>query len=109
MSLVGLLAQRRFAVVDVETNGLSSRRDRLLQIAVITTTGDGDVLDRWSSPVRPRFDRVGPTHIHGFTPRDLKEAPAFADVAPELVRRLDGAIFTAHNAEFDWGFVARAL
>jgi DNA polymerase III subunit epsilon len=109
MSAVGLLAERRFAVVDVETNGLSSRRDRVLQIAVITTTGDGEVLDRWSSSVRPRFGRVGPTHIHGLTARDLKEAPTFADVAPELVQRLDGAVFTAHNADFDWGFVARAL
>ena len=109
MSGVGLLSERRFAVVDVETNGLSSRRDRLLQIAVITTTGDGEVLDRWSSSVRPRFGRVGPTHIHGLTARDLKEAPTFADVAPDLVRRLDGAVFTAHNADFDWGFVARAL
>jgi DNA polymerase-3 subunit epsilon len=109
MSAVGLVAERRFAVVDVETNGLSSRRDRLLQIAVITTTGDGEILDRWSSSVRPRFGRVGPTHIHGLTAHDLKEAPTFADVAPDLVRRLDGAVFTAHNAEFDWGFVARAL
>src|SRR5262249_50059009 len=109
MSGVGSLAQRRFAVVDVETNGLSHRRDRLLQIAVITTTGDGQVLDRWSSSVRPRFGRVGPTHIHGLTARGLREAPAFAEVAPELVRRLDGAVFTAHNADFDWGFVARAL
>jgi DNA polymerase-3 subunit epsilon len=109
MPAVGPLAQRRFAVVDVETNGLSHRRDRLLQIAVITTTGDGQVLDRWSSPVRPRFGRVGPTHIHGLTPGSLREAPAFAEVAPELVRRLDGAVFTAHNADFDWGFVARAL
>jgi DNA polymerase-3 subunit epsilon len=109
MSAVGLLAERRFAVVDVETNGLSSRRDRLLQIAVITTTGDGEILDRWSSSVRPRFGRVGPTHIHGLTAHDLKEAPTFADVAPDLVQRLDGAVFTAHNAEFDWGFLARAL
>ena len=109
MSAVGLLSERRFAVVDVETNGLSSRRDWVLQVAVITTTGDGEVLDRWSSSVRPRFGRVGPTHIHGLRAHDLKEAPTFADVAPDLVRRLDGAVFTAHNAEFDWGFVARAL
>jgi DNA polymerase-3 subunit epsilon len=109
MSAVGPLAQRRFAVVDVETNGLSHRRDRLLQIAVITTTGDGQVLDRWSSSVRPRFGRVGPTHIHGLTARGLREAPAFAEVAPELVQRLDRVVFTAHNADFDWRFLSGAL
>jgi DNA polymerase-3 subunit epsilon len=106
---MGTLADERFAVVDVETSGLSRRRHRLLQVAVVTVTGEGQVLDRWSSPLRPRFGRVGPTHIHGLTARDLREAPTFAAVAPELLRRLDGAVFTAHNAAFDWGFVARAL
>src|SRR5215207_8279765 len=98
-----------FAVVDVETNGLSNRRHRLLQIAVVTVTADGEVLDRWHTLVRPRFGRVGPTHIHGLTARELRQAPAFVEVAPELVRRLDGAVFTAHNADFDWAFVSNAL
>ena len=99
----------RFAVVDVETSGLSSGRHRLLQIAVVTTTGGGDIVDRWSTLVRPRFGRVGPTHIHGLTAAELREAPTFAAVAPDLIGRLDGAVFTAHNADFDWGFVAAAL
>src|SRR5215207_1051219 len=99
----------RFAVVDVETNGLSDRRHRLLQIAVVTVDGDGTVLDRWASFVRPRFGRVGPTHIHGLTAAELRVAPTFAHVAPALLERLDGAVFTAHNADFDWGFVSQSL
>jgi DNA polymerase-3 subunit epsilon len=99
----------RFAVVDVETNGLSDRRHRLLQIAVVTVDGGGTVLDRWSSFVRPSFGRVGPTHIHGLTAAELRRAPTFAQVAPELLGRLDGAVFTAHNAEFDWGFISQSL
>jgi len=103
------LSETRFAIVDVETSGLSRRRHRLLQVAVVTVTGAGEVLDRWSTVVRPRFGRVGPTHIHGLTAAGLRDAPTFADVAPELVRRLDGPVFTAHNADFDWGFVRNAL
>jgi len=99
----------RFAVVDVETTGLSDRRHRLLQIAVVTVDAGGTVLDRWSTYVRPRFGRVGPTHIHGLTAAELRRAPTFAAVAPELLARLDGAVFTAHNAEFDWGFIAQSL
>jgi DNA polymerase-3 subunit epsilon len=99
----------RFAVVDVETSGLSRRRHRLLQIAVVTVDERGDVIDRWDTLVRPRLGRVGPTHIHGLTGRELRRAPTFADVGPELVARLDGAVFTAHNAEFDWGFISAAL
>jgi DNA polymerase-3 subunit epsilon len=102
----------RFAVVDVETSGLSRGRHRILQVAVVTTTADGTVLERWSSYVRPRFGRfgrVGPSHIHGLTARSLRTAPPFANVAPDLVSRLDGAVFVAHNAAFDWGFVKRSL
>ena len=40
------LCETRFAVVDVETSGLSRRRHRLLQVAVVTVTGGGEVLDR---------------------------------------------------------------
>src|SRR5947209_15413140 len=99
----------RFAVVDVETSGLSHRRHRLLQMAVVTVDGEGRVTDRWDTLLRPRFGRVGPTHIHGLTARELRRAATFADVGPELVSRLDGAVFTAHNAEFDWAFVSTAL
>jgi DNA polymerase-3 subunit epsilon len=109
MTVAVPLCHTRFAVVDVETSGLSRRRHRLLQVAVVIVTGDGEVVERWSSPVRPRFGRVGPTHIHGLTARSLRCAPTFAEIAPELVRRLEGVVFTAHNAEFDWGFVADAL
>jgi DNA polymerase III subunit epsilon len=106
---LGGTALDRFAVVDVETSGLSAKRHRILQIAVVTVDGRGVVTDRWDTLVRPRLGRVGPTHIHGLTARELRRAPTFADVAPELVVRLDGAVFTAHNAEFDWGFVSAAL
>src|SRR5436190_11312780 len=99
----------RFAVVDVETSGLSTRRHRVLQMAVVTMSADGEVLDRWATLVRARFGRVGPTHIHGLTAREVRRAPTFVDVAPELVRRLDGAVFTAHNVAFDWAFVSQAL
>src|SRR5262249_35568177 len=52
---------------------------------------------------------VRPRHFPVLDERGLREAPAFGEVGPELVRRPDGAAFTAHNADFDWGFVARAL
>ena len=103
------LATQRFAVVDVETSGLSPRRHRILQIAVVLVTGDGAVVDEWSSLVRPSWWRVGPRHIHGLTVRRVRRAPRFRDVAAELVSRLDGAVVVGHNVAFDWAFVTAAL
>jgi len=100
----------RFAVVDVETSGLSSRRHRILQIGVVTVEGDGTVVDQWSSLVRLAWpwSRVGPRRVHGITRRALRGAPSAGDALAELGRRLDGAVFTAHNAEFDAAFIALA-
>jgi len=99
----------RFAVVDIETSGLSLRRHRILQVAVVTVQ-DGAVIDEWSSLVRLRWpwQRVGARSVHGIDRRTLRAAPVRAHVMRELADRLDGSVFTAHNAGFDWSFIQRA-
>lgn len=99
-----------FAVVDLETSGLSTRRHRVLQIGLVIAADDGTVIDQWSTLVKLRWplQRVGPTEIHGITRRRLKGAPGLDDALDELGARLDGSIFTAHNASFDAGFLSRA-
>ena len=100
----------RFAVVDLETSGFSTRWHRILQIGLVTVESDGTVVDEWSTLVKLRWplQRVGPTHVHGITRTTLKGAPALDAVLAEFGKRLDGAIFTAHNADFDSGFLRRA-
>jgi DNA polymerase-3 subunit epsilon len=99
----------RFAVVDIETSGLSTRRHRILQVAVVTVE-DGNVIDEWSSLLKPRWplQRVGPRKVHGINRKMLRHAPPTQQVLAELIERLDGAIFTAHNVRFDWPFIERA-
>jgi DNA polymerase-3 subunit epsilon len=99
-----------FAVVDLETSGLSMRRHRVLQIGLVRVRADGTVIDEWSSFVKLRWplQRVGPTGIHGITRGTLRGAPALDDALDELGARLDGSQFTAHNAAFDAGFLSRA-
>ena len=60
-----------FAVVDLETSGLSTRWHRILQIGMVTVEADGTVVDEWSTLVKMRWplQRVGPTHVHGITRR----------------------------------------
>jgi DNA polymerase III epsilon subunit-like protein len=101
----------RFAVVDVETSGLSLRRHRVLQVGVVLVDRHGRVLDRWASLVRPRrrvFYRVGPTRLHGIRRRAVRDAPTLVDVIGQLADRLHGAVFVAHNAAFDLAFLHKA-
>jgi DNA polymerase-3 subunit epsilon len=99
----------RFAVVDIETSGLSTRRHRILQVAVVTVV-DGRITDQWSSLVRLGwpFQRIGPRRVHGIHRGQLRHAPRGREVLTELASRLDGAVFTAHNVRFDWSFLVRA-
>ncbi len=101
----------RFAVVDVETTGLSLQRDRVLQVGVVVVDAVGNVLTRWESLVRPRnrwFFRVGPTELHGIRRRDVRGAPSLDTVMRHLATDLESAIFVAHNASFDVGFLRKA-
>jgi len=101
----------RFAVVDVETSGLSLRRHHVLQIGLVIVDGNGRVLDRWSSLVAPRrrwWFRVGPVGIHGITRRMVRTAPPGPQVLNEFVARLGDSHFVAHNASFDADFLRKA-
>jgi DNA polymerase-3 subunit epsilon len=101
----------RFAVVDVETSGLSVRRHNVLQVGLVMIDGSGRVLDRWSSLIAPRhrwWFRVGPSHIHGIRRRMVRAAPPGRQVLAELTSRLGDAHFVAHNAEFDAAFLRKA-
>jgi DNA polymerase III subunit epsilon len=110
-ALPASLSEVRFAVVDVETSGLKSSSHRILQLGVVVVHADGTVLDRWHSYLRPRWGwlcRVGPRHVHGITRRDVVHAPEPGAVLAQLATRLDGAVLTAHNLDFDWAFLQRA-
>lgn len=103
-----------YAVVDLETTGLSPASDQILEIGLVHLDATGAPLRRWSTLVRPAPGadgrlHVGPTAIHGLSPADLADAPVMADVADLLARDLAGRVVVAHNARFDLGFLAAAL
>lgn len=89
----------RFVVVDVETTGLYNN-DRVVEVAAVTLSGEGTILDEWDTLVNPERD-VGPTAIHGVTASMVSAAPRFEEAAAALAGRLHGAILVAHNLVFD--------
>lgn len=89
----------RFAVVDTETTGVYST-DRVVEVAIVTLSLNGDVLDRFDTLVNPCRD-IGATSIHGITASMVRDAPTFEEIAGDVAVRLHGACFVAHNAPFD--------
>ncbi|WP_456514788.1 exonuclease domain-containing protein [Agrococcus sp. UYP33] len=93
-----------FAVVDVETTGLSPRNHRVLELAVVRVDRRGTVVDEWVSRFNPDGP-VGATHIHGITDADVRNAPRFHEMVPRISALVQGLPLVAHNARFDVSFL----
>jgi DNA polymerase-3 subunit epsilon len=93
------------ACVDLETTGGMASRHRIIEVGIVLLER-GVVVDSWSSLVNPGV-RI-PESIADFTGIDdamVASAPTFAEIGAEVRRRLDGRLFVAHNARFDYGFL----
>lgn len=101
-----LLLGTSYVVVDVETTGGRPHAgDRITEIAAVVVR-DGVIVDRFETLVNP--ERPIPPFITQLTNISwamVKDAPRFADVCERLLQLMDGHVFVAHNAAFDWRFV----
>lgn len=98
----------RFAVVDTETTGLYPATNRVLQIGVVIVRGDGTVEHQFATHIKRlvlKPGRLGAHHVHGITRVDLLRGMPADAALRELQTLLQGAVFTAHNAAFDLGFL----
>jgi DNA polymerase-3 subunit epsilon len=100
----------RYAVFDCETTGTIPGQDEIVSLALVSLDADGVEVARLATLVQPgrRIPRAA-TAIHGISDQDVSNAPRFVELAPALLRLLDGAIFVAHNAPFDIAMLRHAL
>jgi DNA polymerase-3 subunit epsilon len=102
---LAFLADRPLAIVDIETTGGNALYGRIIEIAVLRVER-GKVVKTFHSLVNP--DRFIPHEIEqltGITNEDVQHAPMFHSIAREVYKTLNGALFVAHNARFDYGFI----
>jgi DNA polymerase-3 subunit epsilon len=104
----------RIAFVDVETTGGSPLAARITEVGVVTVLagapGAPPRVEEWSSLVNPGVP-IPPEirFLTGITDAMVAGAPSFEAIAPELLARLGGAVFVAHHARFDYGFVKQSF
>lgn len=95
-----------FAVVDVETTGLSvNYHHRIVEIAIVFLDRHFTPLSKFCTLINPERD-IGPVSIHKIHPRDVIDAPKFKEVAPTLLELLNGTqVLVGHNLRFDESFL----
>lgn len=94
-------------LVDIETNGGSGDRGRIIEVAAIKVI-DGEIVDEFTSLVNPGSPIPHwITTLTGITSNDLVTAPYFDDIAYQLFTFMEGCLFVAHNVRFDYSFLKR--
>ena len=95
-----------FVVVDVETTGLNPTEDRITEIAMMKVK-NGILQDEFSTLINPLVTiPASITNLTGIDNLMVADAPTAREVASTIADFLGDAVFVAHNAPFDWGFVS---
>jgi DNA polymerase-3 subunit epsilon len=104
-----LMKDATFVVVDVETTGMDPVTDRITEIAMMKIRG-GVLQDEFSTLVNPLISIPEfITRLTGIDDLMVQDAPPAREVAPYISEFLGDAVFVAHNAAFDWGFIRQTL
>ncbi len=99
----------KLAIVDLETTGITATGDRITEIGIVRVE-NGVVVEEWQSLVNPQCSIPAEIQaLTGITNAMVADAPTFAQLAREILARLDGCVFVAHNARFDYGFIKNAF
>jgi DNA polymerase-3 subunit epsilon len=101
------LRAQSYIVVDVESTGTRAHHgDRITEIAAVLVR-DGKarmMFDTLINPERPIPPPI--TALTNITAEMVRNAPRFSEVCDQLLGVLEGHVFVAHNAAFDWRFVS---
>ncbi|WP_244816116.1 exonuclease domain-containing protein [Caballeronia sp. Lep1P3] len=90
--------------VDLETTGGTFGVDRITEIGIVEAGPQG--VSQWTSLVNPQ--KPIPAFVQQLTGIDdamVRNAPTFEELAADLLDRMNGRLFVAHNAHFDHGFL----
>lgn len=105
LPVAGNIITAESIVLDVETTGLSSERDELLQISILDAA-DGSVL--FNSYIKPVVAKEWPEAmaVNGITPEMVANAPEMMDLIPTINHIIKNAKkIIAYNLSFDVGFL----
>ena len=91
--------------VDVETTGLSSARDKIVEVAAVKYVKgvEVEVFHTLINPMRSIPYQV--QRVHGISNEMVKDSPTFCEIASELSSFLSTGHLLGHNVMFDYGFI----
>ena len=98
-----------FVVLDVETTGLNTYTDQIIEIGAVRIENGVEVAEfsQLINPGRPVPEKVA--ELTGISTAMLRDQPDLKSVMPDFQKFCEGAVLVAHNAPFDIAFFRRAF
>lgn len=98
----GFLDGERVLALDLETTGISTNNDKIVQIALIGSSEDGSEIS-YENLINPRRSiPIQASNVHGIFDSDVKNLSDFSAFADEIYEQVEGAVIIGHNVrQFD--------
>lgn len=97
-----------YVVVDLEMTGLSSNRDKIIEIGAVkvaggAVSGEYEMLINPNVPLEPKI-----IEITGITEEMIKDKPYIGDVLQDFFHFVGDSTIIGHNLLFDYSFLMQA-
>lgn len=95
---MNLKLKRPIIFFDLETTGVDTSRDRIVEISMVKIMPDGsrDIKTRRINPEMHIPEAA--TAVHGITDEDVKDEPTFRQIAKSLAKFIEGCDFGGFNS-----------
>ncbi|MCK4676628.1 MAG: GIY-YIG nuclease family protein [Bacteroidales bacterium] len=94
-----------YAIIDVETTGLSPHSEKITEIAILIHNGK-KVTEEFVTLIDPEKKipyRI--TQLTGINNKTVEGAPRFYEVAKKIIEVTENRIMVGHNVAFDYNFI----
>lgn len=102
-STIDLLSD--YIIFDIETTGLDSSYDEIIEIGAIKVKNN-KIVSKFNSLVKPKneIDEYI-TELTGITNEMVKDAPTIEEILPDFMNYIGNDILIGHNVNFDINFI----
>lgn len=98
-----------YAVIDIESNGASFSQECIIEVAIYQYDGHR-ITDQFISMVNPEGEILPFVQkLTGITPKMVKTAPKFHEIAKRIIEITEGTTLVGHNVDFDYRMLRQSF
>jgi len=106
------MRKHNLAFIDIETTGLNVLTHEIIEIGVVVTTPDLEIIEKFELKIKPKnIDNADPVSlkVNHYNEEDWVDASTLEDVMKVVSKKVKDCIMVGQNVSFDWGFLDYAF